>query len=115
MASNSGPDFIVYVVRESGEGRNSKAFWSRVGAAWFHGKGEGLNVQLDATPLDGKLVLLPPRDDDDHDDRRGGRSRDDDEGDDDRGGRSRSRSSSSSRSRGGSSRSSSRGGSSRGR
>lgn len=62
MADNTGgkPDMIVHVVREYGEGKDAGTFWSRVGVAWRHKKGEGYNIQLDALPVDGKLVLLPP-------------------------------------------------------
>lgn len=59
--SDGTPDFVVYVTREYGEGKDAKTFWSRVGAAWYHKKGKGLNIQLDALPVDGKLVLLEPQ------------------------------------------------------
>jgi len=32
----------------------------RIGTAFPHNEGPGLNVQLKALPVDGKLVLLPP-------------------------------------------------------
>lgn len=50
------PDLIVYTV--SGEG--DKAFWTRIGAAWKNSKG-GFSIKLNALPLDGSLVLLPPK------------------------------------------------------
>ena len=51
------PDFIVNTVK--GEGRN--AFWLRIGAAWMHEDGEGMNIRLDALPLNDRLVLRKPK------------------------------------------------------
>jgi hypothetical protein len=56
--STKRPDFICYTVRESGESK----FWTRVGAAWSC-KG-GYSVQLDALPVNGKVVLQEPKADD---------------------------------------------------
>ncbi len=53
------PDFYVYVQKDD------KAPLMRVGAAWNHNKGEGLNVVLTALPIDGRLTLFPPKADDD--------------------------------------------------
>ena len=50
------PDLIAYLVTESGE----KSFFSAIGAAWQNAKG-GYNLRLNATPVEGKVVLLPPR------------------------------------------------------
>lgn len=52
------PDLIVYTPVERGEGESR---FVRVGAAWRNKK-EGFNVRLDASPVNGNLVLLPPRD-----------------------------------------------------
>jgi hypothetical protein len=52
------PTLIAYTVKNR-EG-NRKAFWTRVGAAWPHNSGTGLTIELDALPVDGRLVLLPP-------------------------------------------------------
>ena len=40
-------------------------FWLNIGAAYAHGNGEGYNILLQAMPLDGKIVLRPPKPDDD--------------------------------------------------
>ena len=53
----SQPDLIVYTPVERGDG---DTHFVRVGAAWRNRRG-GLNVRLDAMPLTGSLVLLPPR------------------------------------------------------
>lgn len=55
--ANSRPSHTVYVVE--GEGEN--AFWTKVGAAWQHADGEGLNLTLTALPLSGRLVIRPPK------------------------------------------------------
>ena len=54
------PKYSAYTVKDRGEGK--KPIWTRIGAAWEHGKGDGLNIELEALPLDGKLVLMPPKD-----------------------------------------------------
>ena len=55
MAENNTPSARAYTVREaSGKG---KSFWTRIGSAWLHKDGKGFNVQLDALPVDGRLVI----------------------------------------------------------
>ena len=54
-----GPVFIAYTVIDRGEDQDG--IWRAVGPAWVHRNGEGLNVQLEAFPVNGRLVLLPPR------------------------------------------------------
>ena len=55
----SSPDFVVYTVKERGQGQDP--FWLRIGAAWANKDGKGFNVQLDALPLNGRLVLRVPK------------------------------------------------------
>jgi hypothetical protein len=44
--------------------RGTKTFWNRIGAAWEHGDGEGLNLQLDLVPVaGGRIVLRAPKQD----------------------------------------------------
>jgi hypothetical protein len=38
-----------------------KDFWAPIGAAFAHHDGLGLNVLLQALPLDGKVVLRPSK------------------------------------------------------
>jgi hypothetical protein len=52
-AYNRQPTHRVYVVR--GDGENS--YWTRIGAAWANRDGKGFSVQLDAAPLQGRVVL----------------------------------------------------------
>jgi hypothetical protein len=48
------PSHIAYHVRnrEGGEG-----FWTRIGSAWLHADGNGLNIQIETVPLDGRITL----------------------------------------------------------
>ena len=60
MSTANTPDFIVYgVTQQAGK----KDILTRLGAAWKHGKGDGMNAQLTALPLNfaGKIVLFPPK------------------------------------------------------
>lgn len=56
------PTLIAYSVKQNG--KNRKSFWTRIGAAWPQKNGQGFNVQLEAFPVDGKIVLMPPKADD---------------------------------------------------
>ncbi len=47
------PTHVAYVV----EGEGDSAFWTKVGAAWRHDDGEGLNITLTALPINGRLVI----------------------------------------------------------
>jgi hypothetical protein len=54
----------VFTVRENPKKeKGDRAFWVRIGTAFPHQDGTGFNVRLDALPMDGKLVILPPKDD----------------------------------------------------
>jgi hypothetical protein len=48
------PSHVAYQVRDR-EGQ--KGFWTRIGTAWAHADGNGFNIQLEALPLDGRIVL----------------------------------------------------------
>ena len=50
------PDFRAFTVKGEGD----EAFWTRIGSAWTN-KAGGINVTLDALPVDGKIVLMPPK------------------------------------------------------
>ncbi|KXG87599.1 hypothetical protein [Agrobacterium bohemicum] len=47
------PTHDVYVV----DGEGDKAFWTKIGAAWQHPDGDGLNMTLHAVPLNGRIVI----------------------------------------------------------
>ena len=52
---SKAPSHVAYQVRDTGQG---KSFWNRVGVAWTNRDG-GFTVQLDALPLDGRVVCQP--------------------------------------------------------
>ena len=60
--SNSGsksPTHLAYQVREAKDG---KGFWTKIGAAWAHGDGEGFTLRLDLIPINGaEIVIRTPR------------------------------------------------------
>lgn len=53
------PNLIAYSVLE--KGRGAKPYWHRIGAAWTTQDGGGLSLQLDSLPIDGRIVLMPPK------------------------------------------------------
>ena len=57
MRTTRTPAFIAYAV--AGEGR--QAYWSRIGPAWPHLRGEGFNIEFAALPLDARIILMPPK------------------------------------------------------
>lgn len=48
------PSHIAYQVREGDE---NKSYFNRIGSMWPHKDGEGYNIQLDATPVDGRITV----------------------------------------------------------
>lgn len=56
----SMPIYQAYTVIKR-EGQDD--WWCNIGAAFTHADGNGLNLMLQALPLDGKVVLRPPKDD----------------------------------------------------
>ena len=55
MADSNKPNARAYTVRKGSSG--SKDFWTRIGSAWLHKDGKGFNLQLEALPVDGRLVV----------------------------------------------------------
>ena len=53
-SSGRKPDFIAYSVRDT---RDGKGHWNKVGAAWQHRDGQGLDIQLESLPVNGRLTL----------------------------------------------------------
>lgn len=54
------PKYHAYTVRNRGD---KKAIWTRIGVVWTQSKGQGLNLEIEALPLnfDGKIKLMPPK------------------------------------------------------
>ena len=61
MAKGKKPDFKVLISRQNGEGDAKKTFYTEVGAGWNVGE-NGISIQLNALPTDGRLVLFPRED-----------------------------------------------------
>jgi hypothetical protein len=57
MTPNNKPVFEAFAVRES----KGKSYFTRIGVVWPHKNGNGFNIDLHALPIDGKLVLMPPK------------------------------------------------------
>src|ERR1700686_2982584 len=58
MTTNNKPAYEIFVVRE---GSNKKSYFIKIGAAWPTKSGSGYNADLIALPVDGKFILLPPK------------------------------------------------------
>ena len=58
------PAFVAYHVSDQGRARK---FWTRLGGVWPHKSGEGLTVFVNVLPIDfdGRIVLMPPKEQDD--------------------------------------------------
>lgn len=57
MTTKQKPSLIAYAV--NGDGK--QAFWTRIGSAWPHKSGEGFSIELSAFPVNGRIVLMPPK------------------------------------------------------
>lgn len=51
------PDWKVLVSRENGD----KQFYTEIGSGWSVAK-DGISIQLNALPVDGRIVLFPRKD-----------------------------------------------------
>ncbi len=60
-SDTNAPNFIAWHVTEKGD----NSFWHRVGAAWYHRDKKGLSLQLEVVPINGKIVLREPKQDQD--------------------------------------------------
>lgn len=58
-SEKNSPSFAAFHAKE---GADDKQYFNRVGVAFAHKDGEGHTVLLDATPVDGKIVLRTPSD-----------------------------------------------------
>lgn len=54
--TKKAPALIAYAVTENA----GKSHFTRIGAAWPNTKG-GFGIRLDALPVAGEIVLLPPQ------------------------------------------------------
>ena len=56
------PELRAYTVNQYGSGENRSTRWTEIGAAWKTEKGN-LRLQLEAVPVNGQIILIPPKDD----------------------------------------------------
>jgi hypothetical protein len=61
MAQGQRPQYGVFVSREIEAGKN---FYTKIRSAWNIAK-DGISITLDATPVDGRMVLFPVKERDD--------------------------------------------------
>ena len=56
------PTYFAYAVteREDNGGAENRDFWTKIGAAWRHKDGKGFTVSLEAMPLNARLLLRQP-------------------------------------------------------
>ena len=54
--SKKRPAYIAYAVRDT----KDDSYWTRIGVAWASKDGKGHVVQVNAIPLDGRIVLRLP-------------------------------------------------------
>lgn len=53
------PTYYAHTVKNRGKGQ--KAIWTKIGAAWLHSTERGYSIELEALPLDGRIVLIEPK------------------------------------------------------
>ena len=56
------PAYFAYSVteREDNGSAENREFWTKIGAAWPHKDGKGFTVSLEATPVNARLLLRQP-------------------------------------------------------
>ena len=64
--TNTRPSHRAYVIEDAeGDQTEQKGFWTKIGSAWPHKDGKGLNVQLvPGIAVSGRLVLREYTDED---------------------------------------------------
>ena len=50
----------VFTVEEYERDGKAQKRWTKIGAAFPHKEGPGFSIELQAFPVDGRLVVLPP-------------------------------------------------------
>ena len=64
-AEATAPTYLnVFTVEEFESGGKTQKKWTRIGAAFPHKEGMVFSIELNAFPIDGRLVVLPPDGDD---------------------------------------------------
>jgi hypothetical protein len=61
----AAPTYLnVFTVEEYERDGKPQKRWTKIGAAFPHKEGIGFSIELKAFPIDGRLVVLPPDNDD---------------------------------------------------
>lgn len=55
-----GAPYAVWTLRPNPKDE-AKPFWHRIGSGFLHKNKGGINVVLDALPIDGRLVIMPAK------------------------------------------------------
>lgn len=58
------PYNVFHVNKREGSDGKEYTDWTKCGIAWPHKQGSGFNLELLVFPVDGKLTILPPKEDD---------------------------------------------------
>lgn len=58
--AHAAPAYLAWHVSQKGE----KSYWNKVGAVWAHKDGKGYTLQLEICPINGRIALRTPLDDD---------------------------------------------------
>jgi hypothetical protein len=51
------PTFTAFSVRDYTKNGTKESDWSRIGCAWLHKDGEGFDIILEATPVNGRVAI----------------------------------------------------------
>lgn len=56
------PTFLAYTVENKANSEAfSEGYWHAIGAVWPTKDGRGYNIKLTSLPLDGRITILPPK------------------------------------------------------
>ncbi len=53
----NSPTHTAYMVRNFKSGGEDRSIWTRIGSQWAHDDGKGYSLQLNAFPIDGRVML----------------------------------------------------------
>ena len=60
----SKPVYHAYSVREYEKDGKKDSFWTKLGVVWAHRDGKGFDVVLEALPINGRITIREPKEDD---------------------------------------------------
>lgn len=60
MSDNKKPTHRAYVVKQfKDKDGEDKSRWLEIGSVWAHRDGKGFDVNLEALPVEGRIVIRP--------------------------------------------------------